>query len=173
MKTINLKEKKAELQNLGIEIFDYITGLSKDIRPDEQARTGIQILMRDPNRASENLINFSVYNPSDRAQYFVCEKSIRTEMNGDATSQDSEDEKRRQFRGCVTLSLPEEGIILHCSISGLFGSEDATAGIIMLSRAAETSIDDVIHNIMRRDGDLPNEIFQQGHYLRALLDKYK
>jgi hypothetical protein len=173
MKTINLKDKRAELQKLGIEIFDHITGLSKEIRPDAQPRTGIQILMRDPDPLVDNLINFRVYEPSDRAQYFVCEKSMRTELLGDATSQNSENEKMKKFRGCVTLVVPDTEIILHCSTSGLFGSEDATSGIIMLSRAADVTIDYVISDILRRGGMLPNELSQKDHYLVSLLNRYK
>jgi hypothetical protein len=171
MNPLNLLSKKQELHDVAKEIFDYLVGLPQDVRFDEKPRTGIQVLLRNPDYQSEELITFPVYKPSDRAQYFVMEKSLRTELFGDATSQNTEKETEKKFRGCITVSL--EDCMFHCSVSGLYGSEDVAIAIILSARATESSIDDVIYNIMRRDGKLPKEFSQPGHYLFELLAKYK
>lgn len=171
MKPLDVVSKKSELQNLAKDIFDYLVGLPQDVRPDEKPRTGIQVLLRETDYRSDELINFPVYNPSDRAQYFAVEKSLRTEAYGDATSQNTENEKEKKFRGCITVSL--EDYVLHSSVSGLYGSEDVAIAIILAARATNSSIDNVLRNIMRRDGKLPRELSQHGHYLYELMNKYK
>lgn len=171
MNPLNLLSQKHDLQNLAKEIFDYLVGLPQDVRPDEKPRTGIQVLLRDPDYQSEELITFPVYKPSDRAQYFVMEKSLRTELYGDVTSQNSEKETEKKFRGCITVSL--EDCMFHCSVSGLYGSEDVAIAIILSARATELSINDVMVNIGARGGKMPVEFYQEGHYLAELLNKYK
>ena len=171
MTKFDLAKKRNGFQKLGKELFDYLTGLPQSVRPEEKPRTGIQVLLKNPDPRSEDLITFPVYNPSERAQYFVCEKSFRTELFGDATSQNSENEKLKKFRGCVTISL--HGGILHCSVSGLFGSEDVAIAIILIAKATGVSINDVMINIGARQGKLPEEFYQEGHYLAELLKKYK
>ena len=43
---VNFNEQRKFIETLGNQLFDYITGLSKDIRSDDKERTGIQILGR-------------------------------------------------------------------------------------------------------------------------------
>jgi hypothetical protein len=42
-------------------------------------------------------------------------------------------------------------------VSGLYGSEDVAIAIILAARATESSVRDIVHDIMRRDGKLPKE----------------
>jgi hypothetical protein len=171
MKKLNLGNKKNDLHKLGMELFNYLTNLPQSVRVDKDPRTGIQVLLKNVDPTSDDLITFPVYLPSDRAQTFVHEKSFRTQLWGDATSQNSEDEKLRKFRGCITLSI--DGEIYHCSVSGLFGSEDVAIAIILMAKATGVSVNDVIINIGARKGKLPEEFCEEGHYLAELLKRYR
>jgi hypothetical protein len=168
---ITLSDKRDFLQNLGKEIFEKITSIDSAIRKDDKPRTGFQSLLRVLD--TTNRITFPVYEPSERAKTFVEEKSSRTEENGHATSQDSEDPDNLKFRGCVSYEFYDENCIVHSSVSGLLGTEDVAAAIILLSEAIDKTVDEIMYNISERGGELPEELSQKGHYLCDLLDEYR
>lgn len=170
MTEINLDEKQEFILDLGTKIFVYLTGLPQEIRPDVQERPGIQILLRILR--TRNIAIVPVGKPVPMAQFLASEKTLRTEFNADKTSQDSEDIENLQFGGCISNYFGTGEI--HSSISGLKGGcEDAAAAIIVLSRVTEVSIDAVIDEIKEDGGILPEQIFEEGHYLKTLLDMYR
>jgi hypothetical protein len=170
--TIDFEEKKQEMIALGTELFNYLTTLPQDIRPDTEKRLGIAILLRIP--CIRQLLEIHIGTVSSMISFMAAEKTVRTETNADKTSQDSEDIPNLKFGGCVTIYLEENNQDLHMSISGLKGGpEDASCALIMIARAADVSIQWVIDDIQQDGGKLPEEIFQEGHYLKELLDSYR
>lgn len=170
MININLEEKQDLISHLGTEIFVYLTSLPQEIRPDTQERPGIQILLRVLK--TRNIAIVPIGNPVPMAQFLASEKSVRTERNTDKTSQDSENKENLEFGGCVSNYLDDGEI--HSSVSGLKGGcEDTATAIIVLAGVTEVSVDAVIDEIKQDCGALPDEIFQEGHYLKILLDKYR
>lgn len=172
MNVFHLEEKEKLVLDLGNEIFDYLTGLPQAIRPDPEGRVGIWILLRI--LGTRELLDVIVKNPLPFARFLAAEKSARTEVHAHKTSQDSEDIPNLKFAGCVGFYLEQTCEELHVSISGFKGGpEDAAVAIIITSRVVGVSIDDVIEDIKKDGGTLPDEIFQQGHFLNSLLNKYR
>lgn len=172
MNTFDVQEKEKLVSALGNEIFDYLTSLPQDIRPDPEGRVGIWILLRI--LGTRELLDVIVKNPLPFARFLAAEKSTRTEVYAHKTSQDSEDIQNLKFAGCVGFFLELTGEELHVSISGFKGGpEDAAVAIIITSRVVGQSIDAVIDDIKKDGGTLPDEIFQQGHFLNNLLNKYR
>ena len=169
MKEIKLFNNDRAIQQNGQFIFDRLTNLPLDVRPEVKERTGVNIMFRIQG-LRENF-HTPIALPSSAAHDFTVEKSVRTELMDDATSQDSENEEIFRYRGCITYEL--DGRLIHCSVSGLFGTEDVAIAIVSMATKVEVTIDDVIANIQRRGGKLPEEIFQEGHYLKNLLDIYR
>lgn len=169
MKTINLEEKIGLISEIGTELFNYLTSIPQEIRPDTTKRPGIQILARILSK--REIVEVPIYAPLPMTRFFVAEKSVRTESLGHKTSQDSEDVQRLKFAGCVSRYIG--GDELHVSVSGLSAVEDTTVAIIVLSRVVGVSIDAVIIEIQEDGGKLPKEIFQEGHYLQQLLQRYR
>lgn len=168
--TIDFEEKEQEMIALGTELFNYLITLPQSIRPDTQERLGLAGLLLVP--CTTQVVEISIGTVLPLLRYTAAEKTVRTEIYAEKTSQDSEDINNRKFAGCVSIYL--NGQDIHCSISGLKGgAEDATVAIIMLSRAAEVSIEWVLDDIRQDSGKLPEEIFQEGHYLKNLLDMYR
>ncbi|MEI8007924.1 MAG: hypothetical protein WCI00_00250 [bacterium] len=166
---VNFNEQRKFIETLGNQLFDYITGLPKDIRPDDKERTGIQILGRVLR--SRNLVMVPIKEPSEAARFFAVEKSVRTESNSDKTSGDSEDVDSLHYQGCVSIYIDDNEI--HVSVSGLKAEEDVTVGIIILSGVTDISIAKIIKQIRKDGGVLPKQIFKKGHYLYELLQKYR
>ena len=147
-------------------------GLPEDIRPkEEKPRTGIWIQLRIPN--TKNLILVSVYEPSEQALFFAIEKSVRTSVTMNITSQDNRDVNALEFAGNVTYMFLDNGIEIHSSISGMKEPEDVTGAIILLSEVTGEPINKVIKYIKENNGKLPKEIFKKDHYLKNLLDLYR
>ena len=169
MAQIDLAKKKMLIHLIGTQIFDYLTSLPKDIRPDKKDRTGIRILVRVPG--TRNMLGISIHRPSEAAKIFAIEKSVRTDLYDDITSQDSEDEDVMKFRGCVSMRVNHE--VFHSSVSGLLGSEDVMIAIIIIAITTNHTVSQVIINIKQRGGKLPQELFKEGHYLHALLNEYQ
>lgn len=166
---INVVKKRMLIHLIGTQIFDYLTSLPKDIRPDNKERTGIRILVRVPG--TRNIVGVSIHHPSEAARIFAIEKSVRTDLYDDITSQDSEDEESMKFRGCVSMKINYE--VFHSSVSGLVGSEDVAIAIIVMAISTDHTVSQVIINIKNRGGKLPAEIFQPNHYLYKLLNEYQ
>jgi len=177
---INLKEKQPALKALAERYFNRIMRESQETRGDEKhdQRTGIQVLLKFLQ--TRDMINFPVYSPSPEAQHFASHKSGITEVNNVITSQDVENVKIFWFRGCISFRFPD-GIVIHCSLSGLLGSEDVAGAIILMAEAKGTNVDIIINNIIDRrrfwhfgrKGKLPNEIFNPNHYLGKILNEYR
>lgn len=168
-KKINVESKSRAITYLGNKLFVYITTLPKDIRPDKTQRTGVQLFMRV--LGTRNQSSVSVKKPSKDAKIFAIEKSVRTETHAHKTSLDSEDVENMKFGGCIGFYIGDEEF--HVSCSGLTAQEDTVISIIILSQIAGVFINDILDEIIRDGGKLPDEIFQEGHYLKELLDMYR
>lgn len=179
METTNLQKKSKELEAMGKLLFRHITNISRDIREDKK-RTGIRIIARVLR--TDNRISIPVYAPSANADFYAVEKTVRTEEHSHITSQDSEAPEFFQFRGCISYYLEETGENIHVSVSGLLPSEDVAVALILMAILLDIPLSNVIkyiqdeHAFMRNGeavGLLPEELFQEGHYLKALLDEYR
>lgn len=179
MNEINLSEKRELIQKIGKELFDRITNLPKEVRPDNTPRTGIQIVARE--LCTRNLVMESIYEPSEAARFFAVEKTVRTQCLVHVTSQDSEDPECMQFAGSVSYYNEDDCKEFHVSVSGLKAEEDVTIAIIILSQILEKTIDEVIKNIGEAGtyqkaccgGHLPTQWADKNHYLNAVLNEYK
>ena len=169
MVQIDLAQKKMLIHLIGTQIFDYLTSLPKDIRSDNEERTGISIVLRVPG--TRNFLGVSIHRPSEEDKVSAIEKSVRTALYDDITSQDSEDEDVMKLRGCVSMKVNYE--IFHSSVSGLLGSEEVAIAIIMMAIATDRTVSQVIINIKQRGGKLHQELFKEGYYLQALLTEYQ
>lgn len=170
MTEINVEEKRECIIESGTNVFDYLVGLPETIRPKGKEQTGINIMFRI--LLTKPMVHMPIRYPSVLAHDFSIEKSVRTELLRNVTSQDSEEPIIFRYRGCISYKMPD-GRIIHCSVSGLFGSEDVTIAIIAMAKNLNITIDEVIANIQHRGGALPEECFQKGHYLKRLLDMYR
>lgn len=173
---IDLTEKRELIQRLGKELFDWITTLPKEIRPDDKVRTGIQIVAREIG--TRNIVMVPIYEPSEAARFFAVEKTVRTECHGLVTSEDSEDPGCMQFKGNVSYVCKNDSREFHVSTSGLFGEEDVLVSIIILSRIMGKSTKDIIKRIKELGwkeiyGKLPEQLFDKKHYINAILKEYK
>lgn len=177
MNEINISEKRELIQKLGKELFEQITNLTQEIRPDDKPRTGIQIVARE--EGTRNIVMISIYEPSEAARFFAVEKTVRTECNGHLTSQESEDPEFMQFAGNVNYVCEDADLrIFHVSVSGLKAEEDVLIALIILSQIIEKPTDEVIKRIYelsmgRTNGILPNQLFDENHYLNTILNEYK
>ena len=165
---VDLKDKESQISEIGTKVFDRIIGLPTDVRPaDEKPRTGIQIYIRQPGTRNSAFV--SVYSPSKDAMTFSVEKSVRTEMKGDWSSQNSAEPDIMRFAGCIVVIY--NGIVYHCSVSGLKAPEDVATAVITLADVLGVSIEYVLECVKTNFGLLPEE-FHTGHYLNQILDEY-
>lgn len=167
MKEKDLIGRRAQLVALATELFDYLTGLPKEIRPDDKERTGIQIFLREVG--TRNSVFASIYQPSEQAQSFSAEKAVRSETLGDFSSQNSEDPKKMKFRG--SLSILFHGSIFQSSTSGLTGDEDSVISLRNLSLFTGLPSDFIIGHIIRNNGEVPDCFSDKNHYLYDLIHK--
>lgn len=167
---IDLSKHLEIIHRAGINAFENIVNIPETRRKKGADEGGVNIMLRILR--TKGMVHVPVKSPSALAHDYTVEKSVRTEIMEDVTSQDSEDPAIFHYRGCISYRLPD-GTIIHCSVSGLFGTEDVTIAIIVMAKRLETSVYDVIENIKQRGGSLPEEIFQKGHYLNELLDIYQ
>jgi len=167
MEEKNLFGRRAQLVALATELFDYITGLPKEIRPDDKERTGIQIFLREVG--TRNLVFASIHNPSEAAQSFSVEKAIRSEALQDFSSQNSEDPNSMRFRG--SLSILFHHSLMQSSTSGLTGDEDTVVSLRLLSFVTNISSDFLIEHIIKNEGEIPECFFNPKHYLYELIHK--
>lgn len=168
--TIDLKKKRKFIAELGLELFDYLTGLSEDIRTDNEERTGIQIFGKVAG--TKNIVTVAVRDPSEETRIYAIEQAVRTECFMHKTSQDSEDIGRNQLAGSVSMYFDGkdiDGEDIHLSVCGLKPEENVVLAIILLAKILEVSIDEVIYDIQQDNGTLPDEIFQKDHYLKKLI----
>lgn len=155
-------------------LFRTITTLPVDIRPDDKQRTGVQTLIRElspSNVSTRNIVVFSVRQPSEAAQFFVHEKAVRSALYGDAASQNTADDEKFQFAGCITFTLPD-GRKIQVSTSGLKEEEDVFVSIILLAYILNFTIKKVIGNVLENGGKLPEFITKPSHYLFNLMKDF-
>lgn len=164
-----LNEHAHALANTAATFFNRVVGLSKEVRPDEKERTGMQVFIREIG--TDNIALFSASKPSERAQFFAVEKAVRSAMLGQAASQNSEDPDKMQFPGSITITL-DDGTQFQASTSGLKSYEDVANSILMLSDTVQWPIEAVIKNVRDHGGMLPDFLSDQQHYLCQILDSY-
>lgn len=168
---IDLSKHLQIIHGAGIDAFEYIVNIPETRRKKGTDEGGVNIMLRILR--TKGMVHVPVKSPSALAHDYTVEKSVRTEIMKDVTSQESEDPAIFHYRGCISYKMPDDGTIVHCSVSGLFGSEDVTIAIIAMAKKLNITVDDVIANIQHRGGALPVECFQEWHYLKALLDTYR
>jgi len=165
MEPKDLVGRRAHFVAYATELFDKITHLPKEIRPDNKERTGIQIYLREVG--TRNSVFASIYEPSEQAQIFSVEKAIRSETLGDYSSQNSEDPDYMKFRGSLSILFNKSRIQASCS--GLSGDEDTAISLLLLSFLTQLSVDSLIKHVLVQGGMIPECFFDRNHYLYKLI----
>ena len=129
-------------------LFQLITDLPSNIRPDEKERTGIKIFVREVG--TRNLMLGSVGHPSEAAQFFATEKAVRSETLGHFSSQNSEDPGQMKFAGSVTVSF--RGAKYQASVSGLKAEEDVFIAVSLLASLLNTHASNIVTNVVENHG---------------------
>jgi hypothetical protein len=163
---IDLTQMRELIAEAGTLFFDRIMALDKGIRPDDRERTGVQIFLCEPG--TRNFVLVPVYKPSEAGTFFAIEKAVRSYTLGDYASQNSQDESKFKFAGCVMVKTPS-GQKVQGSMSGLKPFEDVGGSMYVLSRIFKCPLDEVYHGVKRGGGRLPNEISDPNHYLYNVL----
>ena len=167
-KHIDLSEGEiiVQFKNVAQNWFDIIMGLPADIRKDDKERTGISVLIQEPE--TRNLLKFDVCEPPMLSNYLADEKAIRSNLLKHASSQNSANPSLLRFPGSLTACF--DGVTLQASISGAKGEEDAFISAMLLASAFHRPIEAVLRNIKNLGGELPAQFFQNDHYLNILLN---
>lgn len=177
MKTIILKKKEPCIFELGKELFDKITTLPADVRPVDEKRTGIQIYIRQ--LGTRNSAFVSVYSPSKDDITFSVEQSVRTEILGDYSSQDSANPDLMRFAGCVVMEL--DGIKYHSSVSGLKETENVYMAVVLMREVLGINIKSIVDYLYFYGAMLPKELeynfyginkLKYNTYLNNILKEY-
>lgn len=172
MNRIDLNSRRQEIIALAEQLFNEITSLPPEIRPDEKPRTGIAVLVIDPNDQN-NMLYFTIGEPSERARYLAVKKAVSSFIYSDVSSKNKENPLYLDFPGSLTFI--DEGVgdfdIWTCqaSVSGLKGEEDVAISTMILADIFQLTPRDVLINIKKNFGQLPKEFSQEGHYLRKIL----
>ncbi len=172
MNRIDLNSKRQEIIALAEQLFHEITGLPPEIRPDEKPRTGIAVLVIDPNDQN-NMLYFTIGEPSERARYLAVKKAVSSFIYGDVSSQNKENPVKLDFPGSFTFIDEGEGDLdiwtCQASVSGLKGEEDAAIAVRILSLVFDLKPKEVIFNIRDHFGELPKAFRQKDGYLAKIL----
>ncbi len=168
----DVKTLEKQIQEYAKEVYARITGFPSEVRNDTKKRTGIWVLVGEPD--SRNFVKFKVSRPSDAANHFCSEKAVRSSGRGEASSTNSRDPHRSRFSGSITVEVlicqsENEYMDLQCSISGLMEPEDTAGAIMILAELLCVSCQEICENVHDQGGELPEEITQNGHYLNDLL----
>jgi len=159
-------EKIVQLQNVAKSWYEMIMGLPADIRQDDKERTGIAVLILEPD--TRNMVMFEVEQPSMAASFFRVEKAVRSNLFQDPSSGNSANPSLFRFPGSFTASF--DGVTLQASVSGAKGEEDAFISAMLLASAFHQPVDKVLRNIKNSKGEIPPQFFQKDHYLYVLLN---
>ena|GEM_PF-1120752 len=158
-KMINLIEKRQDIIDIATEVFEKFVRMPKSLRPDNNERTGIQVLVWEPG--TRNLVMVSIKEPSEAAKFFVVEKAVRSHVLSDMSSENSANSLAMQFAGSLSVfmdELPghegEEGI-LRASTSGLSAKEDAATSAAILAKITGVSFVEICDNVNASYGHLP------------------
>lgn len=163
MNKIIFEDEKEKIHLIATRCFDYITSLPEGVRPKDKIRTGIQIYLEEMD--TDNILLFSVYQPSERAKVFAIKKVLCMELLGDASSQNSENPEKRFFRGGLRYVV--NGFRVRIGISGLFGDEDVATALTILAYLFKTSPGSIHGHIMSCNGKMPDGLFED-HYLSSM-----
>src|SRR5665811_419863 len=140
---IDLKARRDDIKSHALRWFDRITGLPKEIMPDVKYRTGVQVTVKQWGTA-RNQIFFSVYKPSEDAQFFSAEKLVRSHAHGDFASQNSQNPEEGEYAGSITVFI--NGVYTQVSVSGLIGEAVSYTHL----RAHETVLDLVCRLLLEK-----------------------
>ena len=165
---INLPDLELSVIAYGEVLFSQITNLPLSERLDDKKRTGIQVLIREIG-TKDNLLFVSVFQPSQRAMFFACEKAARSDAHGDYSSANSADPDNFQYPGSITVEI--DGQKFQASVSGLKSEEDVYIASQMLAFVLNKKVKHILLRIVQCEGRLPNEFFTHGHYLFNLLQQ--
>ena len=148
---MNLEEKKDQAIKTATFWFEQLLKLPNDIRNDDKDRTGIQVFIWEPG--TRNFIYFPVGEPSEAARVFAIEKAVRSNVLGDASSQNSQDVSKLRFSGSVTINI--NGVTIVASVSGLQSHEDVFVAIQVLAKLSDETTTSICLSIVDQDGELP------------------
>ena len=160
---INLIDRRLEIITTADHWFDRITSLPTSVRKDEKERTGIQVLVREPD--TRNLVFVSIRNPSEAAQFFAAEKAVRSHLYHQSTSGNSALPEKMAFSGSVTCFDDHGSTQVQASCSGLLSEEDVMVGIMELATVFKTSPNRVCDRVTKIGGVLPDVFYDHNHYL--------
>lgn len=164
--TLNLNEKKIP-EKYGKELFDRITNLPKEVRPDAKESAGIYIYIGKPGSRNRTIV--SIQKPSEDARISAIANATRSEILGYATSQNNEDPDKMRFRGSITVSLYGK---VQVSVAGLEHNENVAIAVIIASKRLVIHVQKVIKDIEINSGKLPKCFYDKEHYLYKLLGSY-
>ncbi len=192
---INLQQKKQEILSLGRNLFHEIINLPRDVRSDDKERTGINIVVRNPNDG--DLIIIPIENPSEKIIFYSVEKITRMEVSGEDlfykklhpfshtqkdsrarlsfSSQSTKDAEKFRYAGGIALGMELKeriSILLQVSTSGLKEEEDVLISLIVLCFLSGFSSRAVIEAIEAEGGEFPKEFKQKGNYLYNIVERY-
>ena len=170
MSTKNLKLMRGRLVATAYEAFDEIMALSDKARGDDKPRTGIQIFIRETGISERNSIFSSIYHPSEDAMAFAVEKPARSFALGHASSQNSENPDKLQYRGSLTVTI--DGVSIQASCSGLTGDQDVYVSAIVLSRIFSRAPWYILNNVIMAGGEIPEDFGKVSSPLNHLLEKH-
>jgi len=161
-----LKDRKEELTAVAREFFTKIMALSNEVRQDDKTRTGIAVFVW--KQFTADLINIEIGEASDPAKFFVHEKAVRSSLNGELSSRDSADAENFRFPGSITMT-DKNGNTWVVSISGIKGSEDEAGSILVMSKVAKCTIQEVLENLDSVHSILPDFASDGDHYLSKVI----
>lgn len=164
---IDLDQRRYQITLAASKAVQEILDVPPHIRNDEKQRTGIQVLVREPD--TRNLVFLSIGKPSEAAQFFAVEKAVRSHLHGHMASANSEDTLKMQYSGSVTCELSDDGTLLQASVSGMKAEEDVTIAIFVLASILEVPPINICALIRARGGELPECLRNPEHYLHKLI----
>ncbi len=138
---LNLSEKKSQIALAATQAFNEI--INAQGRIDDKKRTGVQVLVREPD--TRNLVLISVLEPPEHSKFFAVEKAVRSHLKNDYASQNSEHPDSMEFAGSVTVEI--DGVLVQASTSGMKAEEDVTISIRVLAAIFDVDSWDIIHKI--------------------------
>ncbi|MEI7451983.1 MAG: hypothetical protein WCK37_02125 [Candidatus Falkowbacteria bacterium] len=157
-----MNEKRQDIIAVAAELFDKFVNIPKSVRPDDNKRTGIQVLVLEPH--TRNLVMVSIKEPSEAAKFFVVEKAVRSEELSHMSSANSAHPPFMQFPGSLSVFLNElpghnnklEEGVLTVSTSGLLSEEDVAISAAILAKITGASFAQICDSVDAFSGELPD-----------------
>lgn len=170
MSTKNLKLMRGKLVAAAYQAFDEIMIFCEKEPGNDKPRTGVQIFIREPGVSERNSIFSSIYHPSEDAMAFAVEKAVRSFALGHASSQNSENPDKLQYRGSLTVTI--DGVTIQASCSGLTGDQDVYVSAFILSRIFSRTPCNILNKVIEAGGQVPKDIYFETCGLNQLLQKH-